>query len=71
MAAERQQLLQESWLGGKKGCLGALAEARAWALREVWQEEGKPDYGLLDFVASRVEKGGGENPSPLSISQFF
>ena len=71
MAAERQELLQEAWLGGKKGCLGALAEARAWALREVWQEEGKPDYGLLDFVASRVEKVGGENPSPSAISQFF
>ena len=58
MAAERQQLLQEAWLCGKKGCLGALAEGQTWALREVWQEEGKPDYGFLDFVARQVEKKG-------------
>jgi hypothetical protein len=71
MASEPQLLLQKAWLGGKDGCLGALAEARAWALREVWREGGKSDYGMLVFVCARVTKVGGGNPSPTAVNGFF
>ena len=71
MAKERQELLMEAWTGGKKGCLSALSEAKAWALREVWRGEGKGDYGMLEFVAARVQKVKGGKPSGSAISQFF
>jgi len=47
--------LQEAWLGAPDGRLCPREQARAWALREVWQEEGKGSYGLLPFVASKVK----------------
>ena len=53
MAADKQELLRDAWLGGCKGHLSALSEARAWALREVWNEAGKPDYGMCTFIAGR------------------
>ena len=31
-------------------------QAKAWALREVWKEDGKTTYGMHAFVASRVRK---------------
>ena len=71
MVEKIQQLLKIAWLGGKKGSLGALAEARAWALREVWQADEKPEYGMLLFVSEHVTKVGGGNPSPQAISQLF
>ena len=66
-------MLEEAWTGGSRGHMSAVAEARAWALREVWREQhqGKGDYGLLSFVAARVKKVGGGNPSPSAVSQFF
>lgn len=43
-----------------------------WALREVWVEtHGEKTYGLLSYVASRVEKKGGGNPSVSAISQLL
>ena len=68
-----QSLLEEAWTGGSRGHMSAVAEARAWALREVWREQhqGKGDSGLLSFVAARVKKVGGGNPSPSAVSQFF
>ena len=71
MAADPQHVLQKAWLGGKDGSFGALAEARAWALREVWHEDGKPEYGMLVFISARVTKVGGGNPSPAAMSLFF
>jgi hypothetical protein len=71
MGEETQLLLEKAWLAGKTGCMGALAEARAWALREVWREGGKPDYGMLVFICARVTKVGGGNPSPAAVSGFF
>ena len=56
MAASRQKMLQEAWLGGRVGNLTAMEEARAWALREAWQDEGKSSYGMLAHVASKVYK---------------
>ena len=36
-----QDLLKKAWLGGRKGHMSALSEARAWALREMWRDAGE------------------------------
>ena len=68
--------LQEAWLGAPDGRLCPREQARAWALQEVWQEEGKGSYGLLPFVASKVKtnKDGkpiGKAPTKQAIGEFF
>ena len=49
-------LKKSAWLGGRPGCLPALQQAKAWALREVWRETGKGDYGMNTFVAGKLKK---------------
>ena len=71
MAAERQELLRDAWLGGASGNLSALSEARAWALREIWVSDGKPDYGMHTYIAERVTKVGGGCPGRNCIRKFF
>jgi len=71
MATTSQELLREAWLGGRKGNLSAREEARAWALREVWRADGKPDHGLNAYVAGKVVKVGGGNPQGCAIGKFF
>ena len=71
MAEGRQELLRAAWLGGVHGHLSAMAEARAWSLREVYVEMGKPKYGLNTFVASRLTKVGGGAPGVSAVIKFF
>ena len=71
MGESQQELLREAWLGGREGHLSALSEAKAWALREIWYAEEKPDYGLATFVAQRVEKVGGGHPGDSAIVKLF
>ena len=78
MAASKQELLREAWLGGRTGYLSAMEEARAWALREAWQEEGKSIYGMLTHIASKVYKIGPkkgakkkQHPTPSAVAQLF
>jgi hypothetical protein len=35
MEGSLQELLEKAWLGGRKGYLSPLSEAKAWALREA------------------------------------
>lgn len=71
MAASQQELLRKAWLGGRDGYLSALSEARAWALREVWREEGKPAYGMCVAIADKVVKVGGGAPTKEAVRQLF
>ena len=71
MAEERQEALRAAWLGGAHGHLSAMSEARAWALREVYLEMGKPKWGLNTFVASRITKVGGGAPGVSAVVKFF
>jgi len=66
-----QDVLKKAWCGGRKGHLSALSEARAWALREVWQDDGKTDYGMCTYIAGKVKKIGGGNPTRSAMRQFF
>ena len=79
MVVSRQKRLQEAWLGGRAGNMTAMEEARAWALREAWQDEGKSSYGMSAHIASKVckiapkgpKKAKKEHPSPSAVSQLF
>ena len=62
----KQSLLKEAWTSGPQGKLSAFAEAKAWALREVWREEGKDDYGFLSAEKQRPGHASA-NPSPASV----
>ena len=41
MTDSLQEISKKAWHGGRKGFMSGLSEARAWALREVWQDAGK------------------------------
>ena len=57
MAGEDVQDAQrELWLGEKEGSLCGREQARVWALREQWRDEGKPEYAMLTHIASKVRK---------------
>ena len=61
---------------GVEGRLSGREQAKAWALREVWREEGKAPFGLFTFVAARVRKTKngrptGDHPSVASVKEFF
>ena len=59
MAGEDLQDAQrELWLGGKEGSLCEREQARVWALREQWRDEGKTEYGMLTHIASKVRPYG-------------
>ena len=68
--------MKELWLGGPDDRLRAREQAKAWALREVWKKTMKTDYGMNEFVASRVTKNkngvpGGPRPSRAAMKEFF
>ena len=77
MAAQKQDLLKELWWGGKAGTMSAQEEARAWGLREAWQEEhGDKTYGMNTWIASKVwkikeKKKRQEHPTPEALRQLF
>ena len=71
MAESLQDLLRKAWRGGREGNLSALEEARAWALREVWQDDDKPDYGMHTYIAGKIVKIGGGHPGRAAVRQFF
>ena len=45
--------------------------AKAWALREVWKEQGRPTYGMHTFIAEKVTKVGGGHPLPLAVKKLL
>ena len=69
-------MLKHVWISGKEGSLCGREQARAWALREVWQSEKESEHGLYSYIASKVRKtkGGkpsGPHPTCEGISKFF
>lgn len=71
MATSCQELLKKAWLSGRDGHLSALSEARAWALREVWRDDKKPEYGMLTYIAGKLKKVNGGRPTPQALGQMF
>ena len=72
-----QNELESLWLQAPEGKLCGREQAKAWALREVWKSEGKGDYGMLTFIASKLMKNKDGKPSPNeqptkgSVKEFF
>ena len=71
-----QEHLQKAWQEGKAGSLSPSAQAKAWAYREVWREEGKSLHGLNEHVAARVYKvkqpgQRAKHPSGVAIAQLY
>ena len=72
-----QEALRAAWLDAPIGQLCAWEQAKAWALREAWRDEGKPDYGMLAHLAGKLNKAGGgqrpggRHPTPQALGQFF
>lgn len=60
-----------SWLHATGPRLSAAEQAKAWALREVWRQEGKGEHGLLQHVARTVKNGDGSHPSGPAIHNLF
>ena len=77
MAARKQELLKQIWCGGTPGTMSPQQEARAWGLREAWQEEhGDKTYGMNSWIASKVwkikeKKKRQEHPTPEALRQLF
>ena len=73
----KQQVLKEAWLGGREGMMSGQTQAKAWALREAWQDEhGEKTYGMLTHIASKLytitpARKKKEHPTPSALSQLF
>ena len=71
MTDSRQDLLRSAWLDAKDGSLSGRKQAKAGALREIWKDSGKTDYGMKAFIAGKLKKKGGGPPSSEAMTQFF
>ena len=67
MASDGQAALRRLWPEGRRGTLSAWGQAKMYALREVWPAEHSSSHGMLAFIAARVQKVGGGNPSGEAI----
>ena len=56
MAESKQDMLRSAWLDAEEGYLSGREQAKAWALREIWSKDGKGEYGMYSFIASKVKK---------------
>ena len=68
--------LRALWLQAPEGKLCGREQAKAWALREVWLADGRREYGMLPFIASKLrtmKKGklNGVSPSRAALWEFF
>ena len=68
--------LRDLWLQAPEGKLCAREQAKAWALREVWRAEGKGTYVMYPFIAGKVSKMSGGQPSggppgASALQEFF
>ena len=71
-----QEALRKSWLEAPDDRLCGREQAKAWALREIWREDGKKPYGLNAFVSGKLwkqkaGKGRCAHPTPAAIGQLF
>ena len=71
-----QDDLRALWLEAPEGKLCGREQAKAWALREVWRSEGKSDYGMCTYIASKLKKTAngrptGAAPGVSAVKEFF
>ena len=51
-----QSLLQEALAAAPEGRLPAWEQAKAWALREVWRSEKTSEWGMVNYIASKLQR---------------
>ena len=71
-----QEVLRQAWLAGKENYLSGREQAKAWALREVWHEMGRPAHNLVTFVVGKLRKTKngtptGDHPTRLAVEKMF
>ena len=63
--------LRDAWLSGDQGKLSPLETLKAWALKQVYLEEGYSEKGVYVKIASRVHKVGGGSPGPDAVRKLL
>ena len=71
MSDSKQALLRSAWLEAKDGSLSGREQAKAWAMREIWKDDDKPDHGMQTYIAGKLKKKCGGSPSSSAVRQFF
>ena len=72
MSPPEQSVLQRAWSQAPRGRLSPWMEAKAWGLREGWRDlHDGSEHGMLTWIAKRVTKGGGGNPTVESVRRLF
>ena len=71
-----QEELANLWLQGPEDRLCGREQAKAWALREVWLDQGNGEHGMYAFIAARVKKTKngkprGQPPTGQSVKEFL
>ena len=70
MSLPEQSVLQRAWSQAPRGRLSPWMEAKAWGLREGWRDlHDGSEHGMLTWIAKRVTKGGGGNPTVESVGK--
>ena len=71
MSDSQQALLRSAWLDAKDGSLSGREQAKAWAMREIWKGDGKPEHGMQTYIAEKLKKKGGGSPSCSAVHHCF
>ena len=66
-----QETLRKLWLSGQQGNLCAREQAKAWALREAWNEFEGSTHGMLGFIVQRVTKVDGSSVTTPAVHQLL
>ena len=62
-----QDTLQKLWLRGKAGGMAPREQLKAWALREAWLDGKTGTYGMHTWIAERLTKVGGGQPTNVLV----
>ena len=63
--------MEELWLYGQDGGLSAREQLKAWALREAWKEHNEGMYGMHTWIAERLTKVGGGEPTNNAVKDLL
>ena len=66
-----QDILREAWIGGPDDRLCGREQAKAWAFRELWADSGKGSFGMLTYLAPKLEKNTGGSLTAQAVGQLF
>ena len=63
--------LKHAWTSGEKGKLCPLETMKAWALWQVYKEEGHGEKGIYVKIAEKLHKVGGGAPGPDAVRKLL